>query len=159
VSIVGPWRNQRGRGDGGGGLAGHAPSTGWPATFAEALPLLRPGGDRWDLALLVLNAGLEEVRAASPEAGSLLVEALGEWRQLGTGAGIALSLAGLGEVAAAAGVARRAGQLLGAGQALLPAADPLLHVVVPHDLPAGVARARTAVDPAALTAAWPRGRP
>ena len=36
------------------------------ARFAESLPLLRRGDDQWDLALLLLNAGLEEALAASP---------------------------------------------------------------------------------------------
>src|SRR3984957_15281748 len=38
------------------------------ATFARALPLLRPGADQWDLALVLLNSGLEEAQAASPAA-------------------------------------------------------------------------------------------
>ncbi len=33
------------------------------ARFAAGLPLLRRGGDQWDLALLFLNAGLEEAEA------------------------------------------------------------------------------------------------
>jgi hypothetical protein len=61
---------------------------------------------------------------------------------------MALTLAGLGEVAASHGALRRAGQLLGAGRALLPASDPLLHVIVPYDLPAQLAAARTHGDPA-----------
>jgi predicted ATPase len=128
------------------------------AMFAEGLPLLRPGDDRWDLALLLLNFGLEEARAASPGARSLLVDALRAWRQLGHTAAMALALAGLGEVAAAAGAARRAGRLLGAGQALLPAADPLVHVVVPYDLAASLAGARAGVDPAAFDRGLAEGR-
>jgi tetratricopeptide (TPR) repeat protein len=130
------------------------------ARFSEGLPLLRRGGDRWDLALLLLNAGLEEVRAATPGAGPLLVEALRIWRELGRPAGIALALAGLGQVAAGAGAARRAGQLLGAGERLLPPADPLLPTIVPFDIQASLARARAA-DPAAFDRgvieerAWP----
>jgi predicted ATPase len=119
------------------------------ARFAEGLPLLR-GGDQWDLALLLLNSGLEQAQAASPTAGSLLVEALRGWQQLGNTAGVAFALSGLGEVAAGGGAARRAGQLLGAGQALLPATNPLLHVVVPYDLPAQLAAARAGGDPAAF---------
>jgi predicted ATPase len=123
------------------------------ARFAEGLPLLRRGADQWDLALLLLNSGLEEVQAASPAAGSLLVEALRAWHQLGSRAGVAVALAGLGEVAARGGAARRAGQLFGAGRALLPANDRLLRVIVPYDLPArldaaGLAAAGAAGDPA-----------
>jgi tetratricopeptide (TPR) repeat protein len=118
------------------------------AMFAESLPVLREGRDQWDLALLLLNAGLEEAQAESPAAGPLLTEALQAWQRLGGNAGMALTLAGLGEVAASHGALRRAGQLLGAGRALLPASDPLLHVIVPYDLPAQLAAARTHGDPA-----------
>jgi predicted ATPase len=120
------------------------------ARLGEGVPLLRGGGDRWDFALLLLNAGLEEAGAASPSVGPLLAEALREWRQLGRPAGVALALAGLGQVAAGAGAARRAGRLLGAAGALLPAGDPLLRVVVPYDLAAAVAAARGAAEPAAF---------
>ena len=120
------------------------------ATFAQALPLLRPGGDQWDLALLLLNYGLEEARAVSPAAGGLLTEALQAWQRLRGGAGMALALAGLGEVAAGGGQPLRAGQLLGAARALLPATHPLLRVTMPYDLPARLAAARTASDPAAF---------
>jgi predicted ATPase len=120
------------------------------ARFAEGLPLLRGGGDQWDLALLLLNSGLEEVQAASPAAGSLLAEALRAWQQLGSTAGVAFALAGLGEAAAGRGAPRRAGQLLGAGRALLPATAPLLHAIVPYDLPARLAAARAGGDPAAF---------
>ena len=98
------------------------------ARFAEGLPLLRGGGDHWDLALLLLNAGLEEAQAASPAAGALLADALRAWQQLRGSAGVAFALAGLGGVAASRGQPHRAGQLFGAGQALLPATNPLLRV-------------------------------
>jgi predicted ATPase len=120
------------------------------ARFAEGLPLLRRGGDQWDLALLLLNAGLEEVEAASPAAGALLGDALRAWQQLRGTAAMAFALAGLGEVAAGHGQPHRAGQLLGASQALLPATYPLLRVIVPYDLPAKLAAARAAGDPAAF---------
>lgn len=120
------------------------------ARFAEGLPLLRQGGDLWDLALLLLNYGLEEVHAASQLAGELLTEALRTWQQLRSRPGMALALAGLGEVAVGHGGPHRAGQLLGAARALLPVADPLLRVTVPYDLPARLAAARTGGDPAAF---------
>jgi non-specific serine/threonine protein kinase len=120
------------------------------AHFADSLPVLRAGHDQWDLALVLLNAGLEEAEAASPAAGPLLAEALQAWEKLGGTAGMALALAGLGEVAASHGAPRRAGQLLGAGRALLPAADPLLRVIVPYDLSARLAAARARGDPAAF---------
>jgi predicted ATPase len=120
------------------------------ATFAQALPLLRPGGDQWDLALLLLNSGLEEAQAVSSSAEGLLTEALRAWQRLRGGAGMALALAGLGEVAAGGGQPVRAGQLLGAAQVLLPATHPLLRVTMPYDLPARLAAARTASDPAAF---------
>ena len=125
------------------------------ARFAESLPLLRRGDDQWDLALLLLNAGLEEALAASPAAASpaaeaLLADALRAWQQLHGTAGVAFALAGLGEVAAGRGQPHRAGQLLGAGQALLPAAHPLLHVVVPYDLSGKLPAARAVGDPAAF---------
>jgi len=120
------------------------------ARLAEGLPLLRAGGDQWDLAQLLLNSGLEEARAASPVAGSLLVEGLRAWQQLGSTAGVAFTLAGLGEVAAGRGTPQRAGQLLGAGRALLPAANPLRRATVPYDLPARLAAARAGGDPAAF---------
>jgi hypothetical protein len=95
----------------------------------------------------VLNAGLEEAQGESPAAGRLLTEALQVWQRLGGNAGMALALAGLGEVAARHGAPRRAGQLLGAGQALLPATDPLLRVIVPYDLSARLAAVRAGGDP------------
>jgi tetratricopeptide (TPR) repeat protein len=120
------------------------------ARFAEGLPELRTSGDHWNLAQLLLNSGLEEAQAASPTAGSLLTEALRAWQQLGGAAGVAFALAGLGEVAAQQGAPRRAGQLLGAGRALLPATNPLLSVMVPYDLAARTAAARGAGDPGAF---------
>ena len=120
------------------------------ARFAEGLPLLRRGDDLWDLALLLLNSGLEEAQAASPAAGELLTGALRTWQQLRGGGGMALALAGLSEVAASGGKPHRAGQLLGAAQALLPSARPLLRVTVPYDLPRRVAVARADGDPAAF---------
>ena len=120
------------------------------ARFAEGLPLLRGGGDQWDLALLSLNSGLEQAQAAPPADAALLAEALRAWQQLHGNAGVAFALAGLGEVAAGRGHPHRAGQLLGAGQALLPEASPLLRVIVPYDLPARLATARAAGDPGAF---------
>ena len=63
---------------------------------------------------------------------------------------MAFTLAGLGEVAAGRGTPRRAGQLLGAGRAMLPAANPLRRGTVPYDVPARLAAARAAGDPAAF---------
>jgi tetratricopeptide (TPR) repeat protein len=120
------------------------------ATFAKSLPLLRRGDDQWDLALLLLNAGLEEAQAASPTAGALLADALRAWQQLRGTAGVAFALAGLGEVAAGRGQPYRADQLPGAGQAVLPATYPLPHVIVPYDLPTKLAAARAAGDPVAF---------
>jgi hypothetical protein len=88
--------------------------------------------------------------AASPKAGSLLVEALRAWQQPGSTAGVAFTLGGLGDVAAQPGAPRRAGQLLGAGRTLLPPTNPLLRVIVPYDLPARLADARARGDPAAF---------
>ena len=96
------------------------------------------------------TAGLEETEAESPAARALLTEALQAWQRLGGNAGMALALAGLGEVAAGHGASRRAGQLLGAGRALLPATDPLLRVIVPYDLSTRLAAARAGGDPAAF---------
>jgi len=120
------------------------------AEFTEGLHVLRGGGDQWGLALVLLNSGLEEARVASPAARTLLTEALQAWQQLGSTAGVAFALFGLGEAAAASGAPHRAGQLLGAAQALLPAIDFLLHIVVPCDLSARQAAARTRGDPAAF---------
>jgi predicted ATPase len=129
------------------------------ARFAKGLPLLRGGSDLWDLALLLLNSGLEEAQAASPAAGVLLTEALRTWQQLRGRAGMAFALAGLGEVAADGGQPHRAGQLLGAAQALLPAIRyPLLRVTVPYDLPGRLAAARTRSDPAAFDRGLAEGR-
>jgi Domain of unknown function (DUF4062) len=92
-----------------------------------------------------------EAQAASPAAAALLTEALRTWQQLRLRAGVAFALAGLGEVAADGGQPDRAGQLLGAAQALLPATrNPLLRVTVPYDLPARLAAARARGDPAAF---------
>jgi predicted ATPase len=128
------------------------------ARFAEGLPLLRGGGDQWDLALLLLNSGLEEAQAASPPAGALLTEALRAWQQLRGQPGMVLALAGLGEVAAGGGQPYRAGQLFGAAQALLPAAHPVLRVIVPYDLPGRLAAARAGGDMAAFDRGQAEGR-
>jgi predicted ATPase len=128
------------------------------ARFAEGLPLLRQGGDLWDLALLLLNSGLEEAQAASPSAGVLLTDALRTWQELRGRPGMALALAGLGEVAARSGHPHRAGQLLGAAQALFPAAHPLVRVSVPYDLPGRLAAARADGDPAAFDRGLDEGR-
>ena len=128
------------------------------ARFAEGLPLLRQNLDLWDLALLLLNSGLEEAQAASPAAGGLLTEALRAWQQLGGQPGMVLALAGLGQVAARDGQPHRAGQLLGAAEALLPAAHPLLRVIVPYDLPGRLAAARSGGDPAAFNRGLSEGR-
>jgi hypothetical protein len=63
---------------------------------------------------------------------------------------VAFALAGLGGVAASRGQPHRAGPRFGAGQALLPATNPLLRVRVPYDLPAKLAAARAAGDPVAF---------
>jgi hypothetical protein len=106
----------------------------------------------------LLNSGLEEAQAASPAAGALLTEALRAWQQLRSQAGVALTLAGLGEVAAGGGEPHRAGQLLGAAQALLPDANPLVRVSVPYDLPGRLAGARTSADPAEFDRGMAEGR-
>ena len=77
-------------------------------------------------------------------------QALRAWQQLQGRAGMLYALAGLGEVAASGGQPHRADQLLGAAQALLPSARPLLRVTVPYDLPRRVAAARADGDPAAF---------
>jgi hypothetical protein len=129
----------------------HRPHPEARARFAAGLPHLRGGGDLWDLGLLLLNFGLEEAQAGSPVAGELLTEALRIWQQLRSRPGMALTLAGLGEVAADSGQAQPAGQLLGAARALLPAtSNPLLRVTVPYDVPDRLAAARTRGDPAAF---------
>src|SRR5262249_52551027 len=130
--------------------------------FTEALPLMPRGDDPWDRALSLVNAGLEDARAGLATGKALLVQALRVWRDVGRVAGVALSLAGLGELAAVDRDGRRAGQLIGASQALLPASDTLLAMITPFDLPTCIARARAPVDPGAFRsgpsegAAWPR---
>ena len=106
----------------------------------------------------MLNAGLEEAQAKSATAGSLLVEALRAWRQFASNPGMALALAGLGEVAAGHGAPGRAGQLFGAGRALLPATARLLAVVVPYDLSARLATARAQGDQTAFDQGLTEGR-
>jgi hypothetical protein len=83
-------------------------------------------------------------------AGVLLTDALRAWQQLRGRAGMAFALAGPGELAADGGQPHRAGQLLGAAQAMLPATHPLLRVIVPYDLPGRLAVARRGGDPAAF---------
>ena len=112
----------------------------------------------------MLNSGLEQAQAAPQAAAGLLAEALHAWQQLRSTAGVAFALAGLGEVAAGRGQPHGAGQLLGAGQALLPQANPLLRVIVPYDLPERMAGARAVGDPEAFDRgvaegqAWTIGR-
>jgi hypothetical protein len=83
-------------------------------------------------------------------AGLLLTDALRAWQQLGNCVGAAFALAGLGEVAARRGASRRAGQLIGAGRALLPATGPLLQAIVPYDVDARLVAARARGDAAAF---------
>jgi len=101
------------------------------AMFAESLPVLREGATSGTWPCCLLNAGLEEAQAESPAAGPLLTEALQAWQRLGGNAGMALTLAGLGRSPPATGRCVAPVQLLGACRALLPASDPLLHVIVP----------------------------
>jgi hypothetical protein len=115
-------------------------------------------GDQWDRALLLLNAGLEDMEADVPEGGTLLLEALRAWRQLGLTSGVALALAGLGQVAAARGASLPAGRLLGAAQTLAPAAHALQPVVVPYDLSSIVDKARAAGDRDAFDRGLAEGR-
>jgi hypothetical protein len=115
-------------------------------------------GDQWDLALLLLNAGLEAVRAGTPESGTLLVEALRVWSELGVASGAGLALAGLGEVAAVRGAPLLAGGLLGAAQTLVAPADALLSVVVPYDVSSSVDTARVAGDRQAFDRGLAQGR-
>jgi predicted ATPase len=127
--------------------------------FSEGLPLLRASsGDQWDLALLLLNAGLEAVRAGTPEGGTLLVEALRAWSDLGVTSGAGLALAGLGEVAAGHGAPLLAGGLLGAAQTILAPTDALLAVVVPYDVSSSVDAARAAGDRQAFDRGLAQGR-
>ena len=72
------------------------------------------------------------------------------WHELGSTAGAVFAFFGLGEVAAGRGAPHRAGQLLGASQALLPATDPLLHIVVPCDLSTRLTAARERGDATAF---------
>ena len=51
------------------------------AMFAQALPLLRPGADQWDLALLLLNSASKRRRRHRRAAGELLTEALRAWQR------------------------------------------------------------------------------
>jgi predicted ATPase len=127
--------------------------------FSEGLPLLRASsGDQWDLALLLLNAGLEAVHAGTPESGPLLVEALRVWSELGVTSGAGLALAGLGQVAAARGAPLLAGGLLGAAQTLAAPADGLRAVVVPYDVSSSIDTARAAGDHGAFDRGLAQGR-
>ena len=121
------------------------------ARFAEGLPLLRRGGDLWDLALLLLNSGLEEAQAASPMAGGLLTEALRTWQQLRgrPGHGVGARRAGRGRRRRRPAAPRWPAARRGPGPA--PGEPtPLLRVIVPYDLPGRLAAARTRGDPAAF---------
>ena len=80
------------------------------------------------------------------------------WHELGSTAGAVFAFFGLGEVAAGRGAPHRAGQLLGAGQALLPATDPLRHMVVPCELSARAAAARARGDTAAFDGGLAEGQ-
>ena len=122
------------------------------ARFAESLPLLRGGDDQWDLALLLLNAGLEEAQAASPAAaggrcspmrcrpGSSFAAPLA-WRSRSPG--WVRSRPAAGSRTAPASCSARAGRCS-------RPPTPCSHVIVPYDLPGRLAAARAAGDPAAF---------
>jgi hypothetical protein len=73
-------------------------------------------------------------------------------------AGVARSLAGLGESAGARRAPEQAGLLFGAAQALLPDRDLVRAVIVPYDLPARLVAASAAGDQAAFRRGLAEGR-
>ena len=129
------------------------------ARFAAGLPLLRGGVDLWDLGLLLLNFGLEEAQAGSPVADELLTEALRTWQQLRSRPGMALALAGLGEVAANGGQPQRAGSC--SARPRHCSRRPRIRCFAspcPMTCPTGWPPPALAVTRRPSTAAWPRER-
>jgi tetratricopeptide (TPR) repeat protein len=122
----------------------------YPAALAaidRGLTLARSSPERWDLARLLLNAGTLWLRQGEAlRASSLFAESLGLWRDIGHTAGTCLSLAGLADVAAAQGEARRAGWLYAVAAGEYPADGRVLTLAGELDLNRRMASARDAVD-------------
>ena len=125
----------------------------------EGLPLARQATDRWDLARLLNNAGTLWLRQGDDrQARDLFAESLDLWREIGHMGGIALSLVGLGGVAAARGESGRAGQLFGTARRIFPQADPFVSAASADDLDQRIAEARARLDPTTFEAGWAVGQ-
>ncbi|MBV9279296.1 MAG: tetratricopeptide repeat protein [Chloroflexi bacterium] len=128
------------------------------AVIARGLPLARASAERWDLARLLLNAGTLWLRQGDDQqAQDLFAESLSLWRDFGHLPGVALSLAGLADVAAARGEPERAGRLYAVAHKTLPPHAPVL-LSAGTDLDARIAEARQLLDPAAFEDGWRAGQ-
>ncbi len=115
--------------------------------------------NRYEQGQLLLDAGTAALLQGEPQqAQSLFVESLRLWEDIGAPAGIARTLAGLAEVAAAQGQAERAGRLYGAAQALLPQSGRLIMDASGPDPEQSIAAARAYLDAAAFEAGWAAGQ-
>jgi predicted ATPase/transcriptional regulator with XRE-family HTH domain len=138
--------------------------------FEEQLQLWRALGSQYDIAWSVYVLGYVALRQNDRQhAAALFAESMALCRELSEPHGIARCLAGLAEVAEAAGQIERAAQLLGATQVLLAASGRHLEDTG-RDLPGRipitsqaeferhVAAVRAALGDAAFAAAWAKGR-
>jgi predicted ATPase/transcriptional regulator with XRE-family HTH domain len=128
------------------------------ALALESLAMNRQLGDRHSTASIHLTLGTVAARRADPEtARAHYLESLTIHRQRGYRGGIAASLEGLAAVAAAR-QPDLAVRLFGAAEALRAADGEPMPPAERAAYEAGVAQARSALTPAAFTAAWAAGQ-
>jgi hypothetical protein len=139
------------------------------ALHEEALELLRPMGDRWNIAgQLVCLAYVALHEGDRERANALLDESLILWQDMGHRAGVTVSLAGFAALAAAEARSseepqrweslRRAAQLLGAADALSEATGFRLHPLDRAECDRDTAAVRTELGEEAYREFWSRGR-
>jgi predicted ATPase len=126
--------------------------------YEQSLPLLRASRDRGRLGMLLINMGEVWLHQSGGEqlAKMLYKRGLHLWQDMqrvDNGLGIVRGLAGMAEVAAAQGQAKRAGRLFGAADRLLPSASSYR-----EDVNRRVAAARAHLDAAAFTTGWTVGQ-
>lgn len=126
--------------------------------YAQTLSLLRAAPDRGQLGMRLITSADSWLHqdGGEKQAKTLYQQGLQLWREMqgvNDGIGIVRGLAGLAEVAATQGQAKRAGRLFGAAARLLPAAGPYR-----DDLNSRVAAAAAHLDATAYAAGWDAGQ-
>jgi len=126
--------------------------------YDQSLPLLRASQDKGKLGMILINVGAAWLHnyGDSQQAKMLYKQGLNLWQdmqRIENGLGIVKGLTGMAEVAAAQGRARRAGQLFGAADLLLPSTS-----MFRDDLNKHLAVAHEQLDAATFKSGWTTGQ-